>query len=236
MHLAIVIPAFNEAARLPNVLSEISNTIEKHTVSVLVVDDGSRDTTSQAAKKAGKHLHNLTVIRHKTNLGKGAAAKTGCDAAVRLKAEVIILMDADGQHQPADIVRLVAPIAAGKTDLVIGSRENRTNMPAMMRLGNRFLTTAFRLLFRLKVHDTQSGYRAFRTEVYPAIRWVDANYAMETEMLMFAANKKVNIVEVPIATVYLDNHKGTTVLDGVRILISLLVWKTKLLFHFQPAP
>lgn len=229
MKIGVVIPAHNEAERIGSVLADLKNTMSGHTVAVFVVDDGSQDATREAARAAGKHLRNLTVLRHQTNLGKGAAAKTGCDAACKHGVEAIVLMDGDGQHNPAEMNRLLAPLKKGVAQLVIGSRQDRASMPLTMRFGNRALTELTRFLFGVSVLDTQSGFRAFTAEAYPKIRWVDPHYAMETEMVIFAATRRIPITEVAIATVYHDNYKGTTVLDGLRILARMVVWRFRLL-------
>jgi glycosyltransferase involved in cell wall biosynthesis len=222
MKIAVVIPAYNEAKRIAPVLNAIPETIGEHEVIVVAVDDGSKDDTFAVAQKTGK----ATVIRHRINLGKGAAAKTGCDAAYRLGADILVLMDADGQHRPEDLSRLIEPILSDeKADMVIGARPVGGPMPLMMRIGNFGFRLVIRSLFQIPVRDTQSGYRAFARSSYPLIRWGASNYAMETEMLILGAKNRLRFAEVGIETIYLDGYKGTTVLDGLRIMSTLLKWK-----------
>ena len=221
MKIAVVIPAYNEALRIGKVLERLPKKIGEHDVFPIVVDDGSRDETSKIAK----NFTDIRVIRHRTNLGKGAAAKTGCDAAYHLGFEIVVLIDADGQHKPEDIPRIIAPILAGEADLVVGTRTFSKDMPFTMRQGNRFFQVASKMLFQIQASDTQSGFRAFTHQAYPQIRWLASHYAMEMEMLILASLNRVQCKEVAIETIYLDNYKGTTVLDGLRIVRTLIKWK-----------
>lgn len=222
MKVAVVLPAHNEAKRIGPVLEELLSLSFGHDVLPIVVDDGSRDATGDIALDAG-----ATVVRHRTNLGKGAAVKTGCDAACRLGADIVVLMDSDGQHRPADIPAMVAPLLEdfGVPQLVVGTRAFNAEMPIVMKTGNYIFRWLVGMMFAIAVRDTQSGFRAFQASVYPRIRWASSDYAMETEMLILAACHGVRFEEVGIDTIYMDNHKGTTPLDGLRILKTLCKWK-----------
>ena len=211
--IAVVVPARNEIGRLPELLARIPPTVENHPVRVIVIDDGSTDGTGDAARAAG-----ATVLGHAVNLGKGAALATGCEAAMKLGAAIVVAMDADGQHDPGDLPRMVGPVLAGDTDLVLGYRRREGAMPGVLRLGNSSLNLTQRLLFGAAFRDSQCGYRAFRTEVYDKVRWRAKDYAVESEMLVRAVRAKLRVVEVPIATIYHDRYKGTQPLDGVRIV------------------
>jgi glycosyltransferase involved in cell wall biosynthesis len=222
MKIAVVLPAYNEAARIGAVLEALPAEVSGNELIAVVVDDGSHDETSSIAKKFSR----VKVIRHRTNLGKGAAAKTGCDAACKLGADIIVLMDSDGQHKSVDIARMVEPLLTDRLDqMVIGAREIGGSMPFMMRLGNKALNAVTKFLFGVDCNDSQSGFRAFSRQVYPSIRWASSSYAMETEMLILAAHSGVTLAEVPIETIYLDNYKGTTALDGLRIAKTLFKWR-----------
>lgn len=222
MKIAVVIPAYNEATRISPVLQNMPRVIDGHTVLTIVVDDGSKDGTAETAKQ----VDGIQVLHHRTNLGKGAAAKTGCDAAYALGVDIIVLCDADGQHKPEDLPRLLVPLLdSPSTGLVLGSRQFSREMPRMMRVGNHFFSLAGRTLFGIQARDTQSGYRAFRRDIYPQIRWLSPHYAMETEMLILAALRGVSYTEVEIETIYYNHYKGTTVLDGFRVLRTMLKWK-----------
>lgn len=211
--IAVVVPARNEASRLPALLRQIPATVDAHPVVAIVVDDGSTDETAGVARLAGAR-----VLRHAINLGKGAALATGCEAALKLGAGIVVAMDADGQHDPADLGRMAAPLLAGEADLVIGYRRREGSMPGVLRLGNAGLNLTLRLLFGAAFEDSQCGYRAFRLASYGQLRWRASDYAVESEMLVRAVRSRLRVVEVPIATVYHDRYKGTQPLDGVRIM------------------
>ncbi|HSI20938.1 MAG TPA: glycosyltransferase family 2 protein [Verrucomicrobiae bacterium] len=228
MNIVTVVPAYNEGKRIGAVLSQFPTSIAGHEVSVIVVDDGSTDTTSQVVKEIRNINSRIHLLRHRTNLGKGAAAKTGCDAAYKMGADVIVLMDADGQHRVEDLEAMVAPLLTVEEGLVVGSRQHSGEMPIMMRVGNKVLSHSSKMMFGIQARDTQSGYRAFTAKTYPKIRWVASQYAMETEMLILAVSNKIPVFEVGIPTIYLDNHKGTTPLDGIRILNTLFSWKFRI--------
>lgn len=217
--LAIVIPARNEAPRLPSVLDSLPESLPGvGEILVVVVDDGSDDGTGARARE-----HGARVARHVVNLGKGAALRTGCEAAVGLGADLIAAMDADGQHQAVDLPKLVAPLLAGEADVVLTYREaTGGTMPAVLKFGNAALSSTLKVMFGVEIRDTQCGLRAFTSDAYPRLRWEARDYSVEAEMLVRMARNHLRYVEVPIATVYADRYKGTQPIDGVKILGQLL--------------
>ena len=232
MRIAVVLPAYKESERIERVLDDLVSTLSEFPeLRIIVVDDGSPDATANIVQDFAKRhpKATLTLLRHRTNLGKGAAAKSGCEASTRLGADITVLMDSDGQHKAVDVAKLLHVLEAHPHTLVIGSRKRQGEMPLMMRLGNFSLSSLASLLYGIKTRDTQSGLRAFYTEDYPKLRWLAMHYAMETEMLIFAAHNHIPVLEVPIQTIYHDKHKGTTPLDGIRILLLLISWRFRLL-------
>jgi hypothetical protein len=156
----LVIPAFNEAPRLPSLLGRIA--AEKTGLEVVVVDDGSRDATAEVAARAG-----ATVLRHPFNLGYGAGLQTGYKYALEVGAKWVVQMDADGQHDPSDIPRLLAPLERGECDLVIGSRflaPTGYHMGFTRTLGRRFFVALARA-FGIRVTDPTSGLQALGRRV-----------------------------------------------------------------------
>jgi len=211
----IIVPAYAEAERIGIVLDELS----KLPYQILVVDDGSPDQTFEVAK-----ARSTVTLRHKINLGKGAAMKTGCEAALRLGAEYLVVIDADGQHRPEDVIRFVNRLEAGD-EVVFGKRDFNRGMPMMMALGNQALSSLVNIFFKIKIADTQNGFRAFTALAYQKIKWQAARYDVETEMVVNAGRARLKYSEVNIPTIYLDNYKGTTLFDGFKILFKIIKWK-----------
>ncbi len=210
MHLPFVramavIPARDAEATLGEVIQGVKKALPEATV--LVVDDGSTDATSKAARDAG-----ADVIRHEVNRGKGAALQTGFDEASRRGIERVLTLDADGQHDPAYAPRLLQ--ALDSSDLVIGSRDgNRAGMPWIRRATNSVMTRIVSGLAGREIQDTQSGYRAIRSEVLAAVRPGSSRFEYESEFLIEAGRKGFRIGSVPIPTLY--NAPGSHI-DPVR--------------------
>jgi len=210
----IVIPAHNEGKHI----SELIKALKKGYDNIVVVDDGSSDDTYMLAKDLGVH-----ALRHIINMGKGAALKTGCDFAVKEGASTIVVMDADGQHNPSDIPRLLEKIDGN--DICFGYRSFDTNMPIVFRLGNMVINTVMRALFGIKLKDTQCGFRLFKSSIYRKIRWSSADYSMESEMIANVGRNRLRYCEVAIKTIYSDRYKGTTILDGLKIVFNMFWWR-----------
>ena len=214
MKVFAVIPAYNEEKRIYNVVKKAAGFVD----TVVVVDDGSRDNTRETAKK-GRAI----VLNHLVNLGKGAALKTGCDYALKSKADIIIVMDADAQHDPLDIPKFLNKIK--EYDVVLGQRKINKSMPLVFRFGNWFIDETIKFLYGVKINDSQCGYRAFTADAYRKIRWKASGYSMESEMIAKIGKNKLSYIGVPIDTIYSDKYKGTTILDGIKIVFNLLLWK-----------
>ena len=158
--ILLVIPAFNEAPRLPALLSRLQAL--QLELEIVVVDDGSRDATSAVAARAG-----ATVLRHPFNLGYGAGLQTGYKYALAAGADCVVQMDADGQHDASDVARLLEPLLRGDCDLVIGSRflaPTGYEMGAIRTLGRRFFVGLARA-FGILVTDPTSGFQALDRKV-----------------------------------------------------------------------
>ncbi|MFC1769001.1 glycosyltransferase family 2 protein [Nanoarchaeota archaeon] len=208
-----VIPAFNEGSRIGDVIEDTLKYVDK----VIVVDDGSKDDTFEVASKKAK------TLQHVVNLGKGAALKTGCDYAVENGADEIVVLDADAQHDPKEISKFIK--ALENVDIVFGYRKLNQDMPFVLRFGNWFINTVTRILYGISLHDTQSGYRAFRSSTYKKIRWEAIDYSMESEMIANVGKHELKYTQVPIETIYGDKYKGTTVIDGIKIVFNMIWWK-----------
>jgi len=195
-NLTVILPAYNEEVSIGSIvlLSRL------YADNVIVVDDGSSDRTAEIARKAGAE-----VIVHEVNRGKGEALKTGFTAAANLGAYIIVTMDSDGQHNPADIPKLVDPIIRGEADIVSGSRYLNglgRNTPVYRRFGQKILDRFTNLNSGLKITDSQSGFYAFAASTRDAFRFTDKGMAIESEMLADAGKAGFRTREVEIGARY----------------------------------
>lgn len=214
MHPWIIIPAYNEEKTIAKVIEQCL----VYSPQIVVVIDGSNDATVQIAKK-----YPVYILEHLVNMGKGAALKTGCDFAVQHGAQQIVVIDADAQHNPKKISEFIK--ALNSHDVVLGYRTFNARMPFILRLGNAFINACITALYGLHLRDTQCGYRAFTAEAYAKIRWRACDYSMESEMIANMGKHHLRYTEIPIETVYLDRYKGTTLLDGIKIVLDLFFWR-----------
>ena len=194
LRVMALIPARDSEATVGEVVRGLQRALPEATV--LVVDDGSADETSGAARAAG-----ADVIRHEVNRGKGAALQTGFDEAVRRGAERVITLDADRQHDPSRAPQLL--LALEGADIVIGSRDrDRTGMPWIRRATNSVMTWIVSHLARHRIPDTQSGFRAVRSSVFTAVRPGSQRFEYESEFLIEAGRKGFTFGSVAIPTLY----------------------------------
>ena len=193
-----LIPAYNEAARVGEVVAEA----RRHVDEVVVIDDGSGDGTAAAAEKAGAR-----VLRHEQNRGKGGAIATALDYFGRSDAEFAVLLDADGQHDPSEIAKFVETADREKADIVVGNRMGDTgDMPVVRRLTNEFTSWVTSKLARQRIPDSQCGYRLLRRSVLEDLRLSTVRFETETEMLIEAARAGHKIISIPIRTIYETGH------------------------------
>jgi len=193
-NITVVLPAYNEEVSIGSIVLLTRFYADK----VIVVDDGSSDRTAEVARKAGAE-----VIIHEVNTGKGGALKTGF--AVAEGADIIVTMDSDGQHNPADIPKLVAPILKGEADMVNGSRYLNglgRNTPIYRRIGQTILDRFTNLNSGLKITDSQSGFRAFAASTKDIFRFSAQGMAIESEMLADAGKSGLRITEIEIGVRY----------------------------------
>jgi len=217
----IVIPAFNEESVIRDVIKEVRDAGYGN---IIVVDDGSTDNTQSAARNSG-----AIALRHKINRGKGAATKTGIEAAKLLEADIIVTMDGDGQHAPKDIKKLVEPILKKHCDVVLGNRlANPKGMPwckiAANHIGNFFTWW----LFGLWVTDSQSGFRAYSRQAAEIINTRADRYDYDSEVIREIYIYKLKFIEVPITVRYTEYSMGKYQRQGfINGIITLykMIWK-----------
>ena len=192
--LAVVMAAYNEAGSIGPLLATLPESLCGLRVHAVVVDDGSTDDTAEHARKAGS-----LVARHRRNLGQGDALRTGFAMAQRLGAHVVVTMDADGQHDPAELSALVGPVVSGDADYVQGSRFLGTYDDAggARDLGIRGFTRLIRLVTGTKVTDCTNGYRAIDGAALARLQLVEDRFSA-AEILIQAAGHGLRIREVPV--------------------------------------
>lgn len=216
MKLAIVIPAYNEQESLGRVLSSLPKKLDGiDEIKTIVVDDGSRDRTSEVAR-----WNKAIIVKHIVNLGVGAATKTGLEAAKKLNADIAVTVDADGQHDTADIVRLIQPIIDKGYDVAIGSRiYNAQQMPMLKVFGNLFMNFLTFLVFWQWMKDSQSGMKAFSKNALGKINLHSTGYEICSEIIGEIKRNKLKFQEIPIKTIYSDYSKsrGQDYLNGINI-------------------
>jgi hypothetical protein len=196
-NLAVVIPAYNEEENLGAVLSQIPARVCDMETEVLVVDDGSRDRTGDVARE-----HGAAVARHVINRGGGAALRTGYRLMADSGAEIVVTLDADGQHLPSEMERLVAPVASGEVDVAHGSRvlgEAEPNHRAR-ELGIVFFNRLVSLITRTNVSDCSNGYRAVRASVLPQLVLRQEQFHT-SEFMIEAIKRGIPAKEVPVTVV-----------------------------------
>lgn len=207
-----VIPAYNEG---PAIATVVRGALQQVDV-VMVVDDSSSDDTSKVAREAGAQ-----VLRHALQRGAGRATATGIQAALRLGADFIVTLDADGQHLTEEIPVVLEPLKAGRADMTLGCRTlDRASMPRLRRFGNELANVWTWLLFGIKVSDSQSGYRGLTRETANRLPLEARGYEFCSETLGAAAKLKLRLEEVPVTVVYTDYSmsKGQSVMTSVKTL------------------
>ncbi len=229
----VAIPAYNEEVAIGSIVLRSRKYADK----VVVVDDGSVDKTAEIARMAGAE-----VISHKINEGKGAAIRDAFEYAKKTNTDILVLIDGDGQHNPDEIPLLLSPILNGEADVVNGSRfvnGNGRNVPRYRRLGQEVLTLATNTGTKMHITDTQNGFRAFSRKTFGCFGFRQNGMAIESEMLMDAANAEMRIKEVPIDVRY-DVAKASTynpITHGFVVLgsvISLISQRRPLMFFCVP--
>jgi len=217
----VVVTAFNEALYLARFLSKLKT----KTADFIVVDDGSTDATANIARKYTKN-----VLSHPVNLGKGAAMKTGADYAFEhLGAKAVIFMDGDDQHDVADLDRFYDLLStAPSNQLIFGVRSLDSSMQLHRAVGNRFASLLVKLFFGTYMSDIPSGFKAMSRSVYEQLRWQSTDYGVELEIACKTAKLRLQFKEVAIRTIYHDLNRGMDLLDAVKIIYKILLWRINL--------
>ncbi|MCQ6963416.1 glycosyltransferase family 2 protein [Methanolobus chelungpuianus] len=217
MTVVAAIPAFNEEIAIGSVIVRA----RQHVDEVLVIDDGSADSTAQVAELMG-----ATVLRHSQNAGKGMALRTAFEWAIDKQVDILVTLDADGQHNPDEIPRIIEPILWKKADIVNGARflkGHSVKVPRYRRMGQEILTHATNMTADVKLNDSQSGFRAFSKDTFPAFRFNNAGMGVESEMVADASAAGFKITEVPITCRYdVEGSTFNPVKHGMNVLGSIV--------------
>lgn len=214
MKTVAVIPCFNEAKFIYNVVTEARKYVDE----VIVVDNGSFDDTVLEAKKADVKV----VYSHIK--GMGASLRKG----LKYEADIYVTLDGDGQHNPCEIPNLIKPILNNETDLTIGIRNNCDSMPFYRRLGNGVIAFAFNILSPIRLTDAQCGFRAFNRKVRD-IRIKSDDFGCVTELFIKVRKLNYRIKPVSVSCVYhnnfYDNSSMNPIKHGVSVLLNTIRWR-----------
>ena len=208
--LSVVMPVYNEAGTVAEVVKTVL--AQRPVMQLVIVDDTSTDGTWEILQAAAKNDARITLTRHTQNQGKGAALRTGFTYAT---APVVIIQDADLEYDPAEYYKLLAPILAGKADVVFGSRFIGSDAHRVLyywhSVGNRILTTLSNMATGVNLTDMETCYKTFRREVIQKIQIQENRFGFEPEITAKVARLKVRIYEVAIS------YHGRTYAEGKKI-------------------
>ena len=221
--IVLIIPAYNEDRFIGSVVLKARQYVD----TVIVVDDGSADSTQTVAEAAG-----AAVIRHPFNQGKGAALNTGLEAARHLDADAVVFMDADGQHDPAHIPDIASALREQQADIVIGSRflDRPNQAPLYRRLGQRVVTFLTNAATGVRVTDTWSGFRALSRRAIGLVHFRETGWGIEPEFQFQARQHNLKTIEVAIDADYSQPAKRNPVMHGWRTVSGIM----RLLTHQRP--
>jgi glycosyltransferase involved in cell wall biosynthesis len=204
----IVIPAYNEEQVIQSVIHEIKSAGYNN---IIIVDDGSSDDTYKKARE----VSSVTALKHAINRGKGAATKTGIEAAKLFGANIIVTMDGDGQHNPTDIHRLIEPIQKSHSDVVLGTRlKNPRGMPWYKIIANHIGNAITWFFYGLWVSDSQSGFRAYSRHAVELINTKTDRYEYDSEVIREIYLYKLKYTEVPVEVRYTEYSMGKVQKQG----------------------
>lgn len=234
MKLSIIVPAYNEEKTIGEMLSKLINLdISPILKEIIVVNDGSSDTTWDIIEKVKKFNPSLVTIQHVKNKGKGAAVRTGFAAAT---GDILIIQDADLEYNPNDIPKIIKPIAEKKARVVYGTRlkmkpvffgKNKT--PLLLHFfGNKFLSLATTVLYGYQVSDMETCYKAFEKSVIKGMRLKSRSFNFEPEITAKILKRGIRILEIPIKTKprgFDEGKKIRTFHDGSIALWTLVKYR-----------
>jgi glycosyltransferase involved in cell wall biosynthesis len=231
LKICIVIPAYNAERTLGQVFSRIPQGVYH---SIIVVDDGSLDDTSEVARK-----HEVELIRHERNRGYGGAQKTGYKKALELGADIAVLLHADAQYAPEEMPELIEAVVEQDADIVLGSRALggemiKGGMPFIRYVGNRLLTKIENLALGTDISEFHTGYRVYTANALKSLNlegYTD-QFHFDSEILFDAKEKGLKIVEIPIGTTYAGEKSHLNPITyGIQVLLLILRYRLGKIFE-----
>jgi len=234
--VCVVVPTYNNAQTLRDVLTKV----EAYTRQVIVVNDGSTDSTLEVLKK----FNNVDVVSYPKNKGKGFAIRTGFQRAVELGYDYAITIDSDGQHYADDLPKFLDKLTNHPNAIIIGARNmDQQSVPGKSSFGNKFSNFWFWVETGIRSNDTQSGYRLYPVKALSRSKFFTRKYEFEIEVLVRAAWSGIEVLEIPVKVFYPEKEKRIShfrpfkdfsrisVLNSVLVTIALLYIKPRDLFR-----
>ena len=216
MKITVGIPAYNEEKNIAKIIVKLKKTVDQ----IIVCDDGSTDSTSEIAESLG-----ATVVKHAKNSGYGMAIRSIFLKSREINADILVTLDADGQHKIEDINKIIKPVVDGEADISIGSRflKEDNNTPGYRKLGVKIITKVTNSSLSEKITDAQSGFRAYNNKVLQSLTPADSGMGISTEILIKSSNLGLKIIEVPTEIQYEgDTSTQNPVSHGTEVLMSTL--------------
>ena len=217
MRVIVGIPAFNEEKNIASLITQLKEITDE----IIVCNDGSTDSTSKIAEELG-----AIVINHEKNLGYGAAIRSIFLKSKNLDGDVLVTIDADGQHRVDDVSKVINPIINGESDLVIGSRfldESEKEVPKYRKVGIKVITKVTNATIKKQLTDSQSGFRAYSKNVIKELNPSELGMGISTEILIKASSKNFRISEVPIKIIYSgDTSTHDPISHGSSVILSTI--------------
>jgi len=214
--IVAAIPCFNEDRAIGSMVIKTKKYVDR----VIIIDDGSTDTTAEVACEAG-----AAVCQHAHNKGYGAAIRSALQQGIQLGADILVIIDGDGQHDPAEIPKRIKPLLDGEADVVIGSRflGSTTRPPFYRRLGQHTLTAATNLGSGQKLSDSQSGFRAYSAKALKELNLAESGMSVSSEIQFAISKSGLKVAEVPIEVSYLGESKRSPLGHGLGVLSRIFV-------------